>query len=99
MSVENDHSDCEPPSEELIRVSDEKISDVIREALDERFPQHAPHMVAGWQLSAVVIANDGERYNWSVDPFEARIWETMGLVQYSKQLLNARIVKDVLEDY
>ena len=97
----HDHEDgpCEPPSEELIKATDEDIANVIREVLDKRFPMHKPHMIAGWQLSCVVIANDGERYNWSVDPHDARIWETLGLVDYASALLKARVNKSVMEEY
>jgi hypothetical protein len=96
---EHEHGECEPPSDKVVIETDEKIAFAIKEALDARFPNHGPHMVAQWQLSAVVIANDGERYNWSVDPHDARVWETMGLLSYAMAILNGRVTKSALEEY
>jgi hypothetical protein len=90
--------ECEPPSPELIAAGDQKISNVIREVMDERFPAHAPHMVLGWHLCVSVMTEDGERHQWNVAQDDARLWDVLGMMEFAKLQVTARVIAGEMEE-
>lgn len=93
--MEDDH-ECEPPDPQLVEVHEQRISSMIREVLEERFPAHSPYMIMNWHFIVTAVDKDGERLLWAVAPEDARSWDILGMIEHAQQSHNLNMIKEML---
>ena len=64
----------------------ERIQDAIASALPDQY-------VTRWIAIIEVVAADGDRALWSLGPEDATAWDTLGLLEYGRQVEQAAILQ------
>lgn len=70
--------------------------DDVTEALAEAF-RKTGFMATKWAVIAEVIDENGERSLWTLAPTGQLAWDTLGLLEFARQLEQADAVSNILE--
>ncbi len=77
---------------------DQRFANVIREHLDEVFPENAPHLIVRWFFCATFMDKDGDEGFMTHANLDAKSWDVLGMLDYAKKKEHSRITKWVFEE-
>ena len=73
--------------------------DAVSQAISNTFAESARTMVTKWVLVAEVIdPDDGEPCVWTHTADQQSPWDSLGLLEYARQLVQAANVVDAIHD-
>lgn len=73
------------------------IEQAVNDAIEKIVQEHEHGFVLKWVGIVETVGEDGTRGVWTMTSDNVKAWDTLGLLEYGKQLQNAQFIADRLD--